>query len=402
MKKNIFKVRNPHGVIKPSKLSALVDTKTIDIRSWSKEDYLRLMGEMDIRPLTAIMYRHGIKMYLDWIDDYKGCKLLDMSTHDYIEYKTWLGNLNYEVSTKNLYLFALRSLYKVLERYGVKNISDGVKSFEHSDIMKIKKDGVTIDQWRKVLSSINTSKFNGKKHYLVIYMLYTTGVRQMSLRELKWKDFAYRSGVGMEMEIRLKGSGIRRESVILNEQCCKLLEEFRYWYQHQYCKQHDGTLSEIDGNWYVFGLKDRIITPVGMRKITREWLRKSGVYEEKRVTGHSFRHGLAEHLIENGHPIRHVQLMLGHKDIKNTEIYAGKKEAKEVKEKVRRTLNEITDYVVVKEEKKAWVFPNGQSAKKEPVFVELFDDKNAAEKAMEMEAEIVKSSGLSLEDFGFM
>lgn len=41
----------------------------------------------------------------------------------------------------------------------------------------------------------------------------------------------------------------------------------------------------------------------------------------KRVTCHTFRHSYATHLLENGVNIRIVQELMGHADVKTTEIY---------------------------------------------------------------------------------
>jgi len=57
----------------------------------------------------------------------------------------------------------------------------------------------------------------------------------------------------------------------------------------------------------------------GLQKAIRAAKNELGI--TKRVTSHTLRHSFATHLLEEGTNIRVVQKLLGHADVKTTEIY---------------------------------------------------------------------------------
>ena len=56
-----------------------------------------------------------------------------------------------------------------------------------------------------------------------------------------------------------------------------------------------------------------------LQKTIKRAKEKVGI--NKRVTPHTLRHSFATHLLELGTNIRVVQKLMGHKDVKTTEIY---------------------------------------------------------------------------------
>ena len=57
----------------------------------------------------------------------------------------------------------------------------------------------------------------------------------------------------------------------------------------------------------------------GLQKAVKTAVNRAGLL--KRATCHTFRHSFATHLLENGVNIRVVQELMGHADVKTTEIY---------------------------------------------------------------------------------
>ena len=82
---------------------------------------------------------------------------------------------------------------------------------------------------------------------------------------------------------------------------------------------------------YVFPSKTRSIDPrsgkerrhhvleSGLQKAVKAAVKKAGI--DKKGTVHTLRHSFATHMLENGTNIRMLQELLGHADVKTTEIY---------------------------------------------------------------------------------
>ena len=103
----------------------------------------------------------------------------------------------------------------------------------------------------------------------------------------------------------VQGNGKKDRYVQLSPKLLELLRE--------YYKEYKPSNHLFQGQF-----KDEY-SPKSIQNILRSALIKCKI--NKRITVHSLRHSFATHLIEQGTDIRIVQEILGHKDIRTTQIY---------------------------------------------------------------------------------
>lgn len=137
------------------------------------------------------------------------------------------------------------------------------------------------------------------KHRLILMFLYYAGLRLDEVRNLKWSDIDFERGT-----IHLKKAKGDRERIIFLHQ---KLKSMLHIYGH---KDYGFIFISQRGNRY-------------SKKAIQEIVKKASFQSNvnKKATPHSLRHSFATHLLDRGADIRHIQRLLGHKDIRTTQIY---------------------------------------------------------------------------------
>jgi len=140
---------------------------------------------------------------------------------------------------------------------------------------------------------------------LIIQLLIVTGLRISELTNLKVRDVSPDGG-----QILVNGKGSKERIVFATNR--ELQEEFQCYYQ--LLAKHGTTATPLFLN--AVGRRLRAAT---FRKRLRALSKRLGI--EPHLTPHRFRHSAATLLIEEGIDIRMVQALLGHANLKTTEIY---------------------------------------------------------------------------------
>ena len=140
-----------------------------------------------------------------------------------------------------------------------------------------------------------------KKHKLMVTLAYSSGLRVSEVTNLKIKDINL-----MELTIHLK--------------CAKGNKDRLTVFPEKLTKDIKRLISDKSFDNYVFDSeRGGKLTERTAQKVFENAFKKSGV--KKKATFHSLRHSFATHLLENGVDVRYVQELLGHANIRTTQIY---------------------------------------------------------------------------------
>jgi integrase/recombinase XerD len=148
---------------------------------------------------------------------------------------------------------------------------------------------------KQVDAMLEAARLGNKRDYLLIRVLWRTGVRVSELINIKPQDIEWNNQI---INITKAKRGKQRR-VILDEETLKMLSDYVL-------------ASKIPDDDPIFGLTSRQIG-----YIVKRYGNTIGVDAHP----HMLRHSFAIHLVRSGMDLRRLQLLLGHSSLNMTQIY---------------------------------------------------------------------------------
>lgn len=258
--------------------------------------------------------------------------LYDMGRQEVEAFLTYLAlDRNVSASTQNQAFNALLFLYKNVIPKDLGEI-DAIRAKKSTRLPVV----LSREEVRSIL------KYLSGQEWLMVSLLYGCGLRLMECLRLRIKDIDIEK---LSIIVRC-GKGDKDRVVMLPEVVVESLK--RQMLKASDLHKQDAIdkipVSLLDGlerkypgipyewGWYwIFPARKRGIDPIS-KKLKRHHLHETALQRTvkqavrrakiiKPAGCHTFRHSFATHLIEDGVDIRTVQELLGHKDIRTTQIY---------------------------------------------------------------------------------
>lgn len=235
--------------------------------------------------------------------------------------------------TQNQALSALLFLYKEVLVIDIPFLGDMVRAKTSRRIPIV----FTEEEARQVIAALQPD------YVLPVQLLYGSGLRLMECVRLRVKDVEFhrrqivvRDGKGGKDRVTILPASVI-DSLRMQLRKAKVMHErdLRDGYGEvslPYALSTKYPRAGFEWGWqFVFPTTQRSIDPRSgkerrhhlhhsvLQKAVRAAVLKSGF--PKPATSHTFRHSFATHLLEAGYGIRTVQELMGHRDIRTTQIY---------------------------------------------------------------------------------
>ena len=256
------------------------------------------------------------------IDDMRMRKLADKTQSHYLravrQFSLFLGHSPDRATIEDLRRYQLHLVDQGISAISLNAAIAGLKFFfdvtlDHPQLMR-KMQSVRIPRTLPVvLSREEVARLieaaGNIKYQTALSLAYGTGLRAGEVVALKVGDID-----SQRMTLRVeRGKGQKDRYAMLSP---VLLERLRVWWR---VARAQGKM--LDGGWLFPGMNP--VDSLSTRQLNRAiHAAAEAAHIDKRVSMHTLRHSFATHLLEQKVDIRIIQVLLGHKKLDTTALYA--------------------------------------------------------------------------------
>lgn len=265
-------------------------------------DYIKY--ERNYSDYTYKFYKRDLEEFASFLKQ-ENIKIIDQKTIKSFMYRLKQnGNEERSIARK---LSSLKSYFKYLR----KNEISMENPFEFIEKQKIKKplpELLTYDEIMELLRiEISPKEELNKRNYLIVRVLFATGVRVSELTNIKLENIDYEEDV-----IKILGKGNKERYVFFDEETEVLLKKYILIERETIRQNKNNTFLFLNR----FGEK---MSERSIELILQDMGRR--LKSPKEIYPHMLRHSFASFLLDSGADLRSIQELLGHKSLQATQVY---------------------------------------------------------------------------------
>jgi integrase/recombinase XerC len=257
---------------------------------------------------------HTIRAYADDLQAFHEFAKAQFEINSPDEFKpqiirSWMASLSIQKiqpRSINRKISSLKSFFKFCMIQGILK-SNPTKSIQ---VLKTKKRLPSYIEQEQMASLLNDTyfpnDFEGLTEYLVISLLYETGIRVSELVNLKTSQIDEAA-----LQLKVLGKGSKERVIPINRIMLNRINEYR--------KEVDKLFLTDSSIQLIVNTKGAQFSPRTIYGIVKKYLSLVTTAEKK--SPHVLRHSFATHLTNNGAELNAVKELLGHSSLASTQVY---------------------------------------------------------------------------------
>jgi len=296
--------------------------KTTDLAQYLTQFFsYYLTAQRNLSPNTITSYRDTFILLLRYCHEQHHmsperlhldqlCKPLILTFLDYLEKER-----HCTTRTRNQRLAALHAFFRYLQIEAPDRMMQcqqvltiPFRRYEHLSVPYL-----SVEDLSALLSQPDISTVEGRRHAVLLTVLYDTGARVQEVIDLCVQDIR----LGAPAQIKLMGKGRKVRIVPLMSKTVDILKE--------YMREHALFRENGHSHPLFFNRYGNHLSRSGVRYLITKYSNMARQqYPEMplKITPHTLRHTKAMHLLQAGNPLNVIQAILGHVNLKTCTIYA--------------------------------------------------------------------------------
>lgn len=267
-----------------------------------------LLVEKHASTATRDSYKHEMSCFFSYLDE----NGLDYSTittsqiKDFLLYRAKGPDKDHPLSSTTMSKVntVLRLFFRFLQDEQIRD-DDPTELIPKNREPKKLPETIDYDSITKILDCIDVSDDIGYRDRTMFELIYSCGLRVSECAGLKLSNF-FRT----EKRLVVRGKGSKERMIPVGDVAIGYLDFYL-------TVTRNNLLNKQKSPFIFVGRGGTSITREEIWQRLQVYCEKAGVHSKV----HTLRHSFATHLLQNGADLRSVQELLGHSDIRTTEIY---------------------------------------------------------------------------------
>lgn len=259
------------------------------------------MPARNYAPRTRKEYSHDLQELVDFLADANIRIVGELRLSHLERYLARLDEKDLAGATRKRKVVAIHTFFNFLYREGY--ISNDISKrmitpFAEQTMPRV----LTQAEYNRLLAVCG----DNPRDFAIITLLLQTGIRLSEVVRLKIQDFELPNESGNIGQLKVVGGGRKDRVLPLNSKACEAIRSYLH-------VRENVNISNVFLN-----RRGKVLGGRGVEKMSYKYLAKARIIG---ASVHTLRHTFATHHAAKGTSLKTIQKVMGHKDIRTTEIY---------------------------------------------------------------------------------